>query len=107
MGQPILIVHRGGSLEAPENTLAAFRHAIELGMSYVELDVQMSRDGELVVIHDETLDRTTSGHGPVCQPHLAELRKLDAGSHFGPQYAGERYPRCAKCSICARARAWG
>jgi glycerophosphoryl diester phosphodiesterase len=92
MGQPILIAHRGGSLEAPENTLAAFRHAIELGMRYVELDVQMSSDGEMVVIHDETLDRTTNGNGPVSSLTLQELRKLDAGSHFGPQYAGEPIP---------------
>jgi glycerophosphoryl diester phosphodiesterase len=92
MELPILIAHRGGSLEAPENTLAAFRHAIELGMRYVELDVQMSRDDELVVIHDETVDRTTGGHGPVASLPLEELRKLDAGSHFGPEYAGERIP---------------
>ena len=59
--KPMLIAHRGGSLEAPENTLAAFRHAIEVGAKYVELDVQMSKDGVLVVIHDDTLDRTTNG----------------------------------------------
>src|SRR5438067_2355598 len=92
MEPPILIAHRGGSLEAPENTLAAFRHAIELGMRYVELDVQMSRDGELVVIHDETVDRTTGGHGPVARLTFEELHRLDAGSHFGPEYAGERIP---------------
>jgi glycerophosphoryl diester phosphodiesterase len=92
MDLPIPIAHRGGSLEAPENTPAAFRHAIELGMRYVELDVQMSGDGQLVVIHDETLDRTTDGHGRVAHFTLEELRKLDAGSHFGPQYAGEPIP---------------
>lgn len=92
MDFPILIAHRGGSLEAPENTLAAFRHAIEIGMRYVELDVQMSRDGELMVIHDETLDRTTNGHGPVGDYTFEELRKLDAGSHFRPQFAGETIP---------------
>lgn len=92
MELPILIAHRGGSLEAPENTLASFRHAIAIGMRYVELDVQMSRDGELVVIHDETLDRTTNGHGPVGDYTLDELRKFDAGSHFGSQFAGEHIP---------------
>jgi glycerophosphoryl diester phosphodiesterase len=92
MKLPILIAHRGGSLEAPENTMASFRHAIELGMRYVELDVQMSSDGELVVIHDETLDRTTNGHGAVAAYTLDELRKLDAGSHFDPNYAGEKIP---------------
>lgn len=92
MELPLLIAHRGGSLEAPENTLAAFRHAIDLGMKFVELDVQMSRDGELMVIHDETVDRTTDGHGAVGSHTFEELRKLDAGTHFGPQFAGERIP---------------
>jgi glycerophosphoryl diester phosphodiesterase len=92
MELPLLIAHRGGSLEAPENTLAAFRHAIDLGMKFVELDVQMSSDGELMVIHDETVDRTTDGHGPVGRHTFEELRKLDAGVHFGPQFGGERIP---------------
>jgi glycerophosphoryl diester phosphodiesterase len=92
MDTPILIAHRGGSAEAPENTLAAFRHAIDLGIRYVELDVQMSRGGELVVIHDETLDRTTDGTGAIGDYTFEELRRLDAGSWFGPQYAGERIP---------------
>jgi glycerophosphoryl diester phosphodiesterase len=92
MELPILIAHRGGSLEAPENTMAAFRHAIELGMRFVELDVQMTRDGELVVIHDETLDRTTDGSGPVRDYTLEEIRRFDAGSSFDIQYAGERVP---------------
>ncbi len=89
---PILIAHRGGSLEAPENTLAAFRHAIELGMGFVELDVQMSSDGELVVIHDETLDRTTDGTGAVGDYTFEELRQRDAGSWFGAEYKGQRIP---------------
>jgi glycerophosphoryl diester phosphodiesterase len=92
MELPILIAHRGGSLEAPENTMTSFRHAIELGMRYVELDVQMTRDGELIVIHDETVDRTTNGQGPVGNYTFAELRKLDAGSHFDPKFAGEQIP---------------
>jgi glycerophosphoryl diester phosphodiesterase len=92
MNTPILIAHRGGSLEAPENTLAAFRHAIGLGMRFVELDVQMSSDGELMVIHDETLDRTTDGAGAVGDYTFEELRQLDAGSWFAPEYAGERIP---------------
>ncbi|MEO8287608.1 MAG: glycerophosphodiester phosphodiesterase family protein [Chloroflexota bacterium] len=92
MQLPILIAHRGGSLEAPENTMAAFQHAIDLGMRYVELDVQMSSDGELMVIHDETLDRTTNGSGAVGDYTYDELRKLSAGAHFGPEYAEERIP---------------
>jgi glycerophosphoryl diester phosphodiesterase len=89
---PILIAHRGGSLEAPENTLAAFRHAIHVGAKYVELDVQLSSDGVPVVIHDDTLDRTTNGVGPVGAHTFGELRRLDAGSHFGPAFAGEPIP---------------
>jgi glycerophosphoryl diester phosphodiesterase len=92
LDRPILIAHRGGSLEAPENTLAAFRHAIELGMRFVELDVQMSRGGELVVIHDETLERTTNGSGNVRDYTLEELRQFDAGVKFGQEFAGERIP---------------
>jgi glycerophosphoryl diester phosphodiesterase len=88
----LLIAHRGGSLEAPENTMAAFRHAIGLGVRYVELDVQMTRDGELVVIHDETLDRTTDGTGPVQGYTLDEIRRFDAGAKFSPEYSGERIP---------------
>lgn len=72
--------------------MAAFRHAIGLGMRFVELDVQMSSDGELVVIHDETLERTTDGTGAVCDYTFEELRRLDAGAWFAPEYAGERIP---------------
>ena len=79
-------------MEAPENTMAAFRHAIGLGIRFVELDVQVSNDGELVVIHDETLERTTDGTGTVGVYTFEELRRLDAGSWFAPEYAGERIP---------------
>jgi glycerophosphoryl diester phosphodiesterase len=89
---PILIGHRGGSLEAPENTMASFRHALDLGIRYVELDVQMTSDGVPVVLHDPTLDRTTNGTGPVRDVTFAELSTLDAGSHFSPEFAGERVP---------------
>lgn len=89
---PLLIAHRGGSLEVPENTMAAFQHAVSVGMRMVELDVQMARDGELVVIHDETVDRTTNGTGPVGSFTLEELQKLDGGSKFHPRYAGEKIP---------------
>lgn len=89
---PFIIAHRGGSHEVPENTLVAFRHAIDAGMKLVELDVQMTLDGELVVIHDETVDRTTNGSGMVGGFTLEEIRRLDAGSHFDPRYAGERIP---------------
>jgi glycerophosphoryl diester phosphodiesterase len=72
--------------------LAAFRRAVELGATFIETDLQLSRDARFVAIHDATLDRTTSGRGPVSALTLAELRELDAGSWFGPQFAGERIP---------------
>ena len=84
------IAHRGASEYAPENTFAAFDLALELGVDHVELDVHFSRDGHIVVVHDDTLDRTTDGAGPVAEKTLAELRELDAGSWFGTDFAGER-----------------
>ena len=86
----LCIAHRGASSYAPENTFAAFDKALELGVNHVELDVHFSRDGHIVVIHDDTVDRTTDGSGPVADMTLAELRGLDAGSWFGPEYSGER-----------------
>ena len=78
--QPQLIAHRGDSKHAPENTLTAFRRAIEAGADWLEFDVQMTKDGALVVIHDETVDRTTNGSGAVRDMTLAEIHALDAGS---------------------------
>src|SRR5882724_11727949 len=83
------IAHRGASGHCPENTRAAFLRAIELGADLVELDCQVTRDGAVVVIHDETLDRTTSGHGRVRDHTLREIKALDAGRWFGPQFEGE------------------
>ena len=93
---PLVIAHRGASGTSPENTLAAFRRAEALGSDMIELDVQLSRDGEVVVIHDWTLDRTTTGSGPVGQHSLAELKALDAGSWFAPSFRGERVPTLAE-----------
>ncbi|NMC71778.1 MAG: hypothetical protein GYA57_17165 [Myxococcales bacterium] len=87
-----VIAHRGASAYAPENTLAAFRQARDLGADWFELDCTLSADGHVVVIHDDTLDRTTSGHGPVEALPLAELQRLDAGGWFGPEFAGEPIP---------------
>lgn len=78
---------RGAKRIAPENTLPAFAAALEMGVDGIELDVHLSRDGRLVVIHDETLDATTNGHGPVSALTAAELAALDAGSHFDPAFA--------------------
>lgn len=86
----LCVAHRGASSYAPENTFAAFDKALELGVSHVELDVHFSRDGHIVVIHDDALDRTTDGSGPVVDRTLAELRGLDVGAWFGPEYSGER-----------------
>lgn len=87
-----VIAHRGFSGNAPENTLAAIREAIVVGADMVEIDVTLSSDGKIVVIHDETLDRTTNGTGLVSEQAFADLEKLDAGSWFGPRFAGEPIP---------------
>lgn len=84
--------HRGASFDAPENTMAAFRRAVELGADGIELDVQRSADGRLVVVHDETVDRTTDGHGRIVEMEWADLARLDA-SGGDPDFAGERLPR--------------
>lgn len=82
-GAPLLIAHRGGSHLAPENTLAAFRNGVERwAADMIELDVQASADGHCVVMHDELVDRTTNGSGPVAAMTLAQLRQLDAGYRF-------------------------
>jgi glycerophosphoryl diester phosphodiesterase len=79
------IAHRGASGTAPENTLTAFRAAIAAGAAMCELDVQPTRDHALVVIHDDTVDRTTDGQGAVKEMTLAELKRLDAGARFAPR----------------------
>ena len=88
---PLNFAHRGASARAPENTLEAFRLAVEAGAGGLELDVHMSRDGELVVIHDATVDRTTDGAGAVAGMTLGELRGLDAGYRFSPD-GGRTHP---------------
>lgn len=90
--RPWAIAHRGASLEAPENTVAAFRRAVELGADLIELDVHQTADGHVVVIHDETVDRTTNGSGFVQRMTLRELRRLDAGSWMGSDFAGVQVP---------------
>jgi Glycerophosphoryl diester phosphodiesterase len=84
--------HRGASAIAPENTLAAFRAAAEMGAQWVELDVALSADGILLVIHDATVDRTSSGTGSLGDLTAAEATSLDAGSWFNPDFAGENIP---------------
>lgn len=87
-----VIGHRGAAGRAPENTLAGFRRTRELGATWVEFDVMLSRDEVPVLIHDETLERTTNGRGRVNQLTAAELQSLDAGCRFGPEFAGEPIP---------------
>lgn len=91
-----IVCHRGANRFAPENTMAAARMIFDQGCAYLELDVRESADGELVVIHDPTLERTTNGTGKVADHTLAELRNLDAGAWFSPQFAGQRIPTLAE-----------
>jgi glycerophosphoryl diester phosphodiesterase len=89
---PRLIGHRGAKESAPENTLASIREAARQGARWVEVDVMLTADRRPVLIHDDTLERTTNGNGPVPGLTLDQLRQLDAGSWFDPRFAGERVP---------------
>ncbi|MGQ9832808.1 MAG: glycerophosphodiester phosphodiesterase [Candidatus Villigracilaceae bacterium] len=90
--RPIVFAHRGASAQAPENTLAAFELAARQGAPAIELDAKLSADGQVIVMHDARVDRTTDGKGRVCDLSLTALRELDAGSWFSEQYRGERIP---------------
>lgn len=102
MRYPRIIAHRCGGALAPENTLAGLRVAARLGCRGVEFDAMLSRDGVPVVIHDETLERTTLGHGAVALLAAADLRPLDAGSRFHPAFAGECLPTLAEILTTCR-----
>src|SRR5262245_41274969 len=91
-GPPWILGHRGAPRETPENTQASLRRALELGLDGVEYDVQPSLAGEPVLLHDETLDRTTDLTGPVASRPLSELVHADAGSWFARRFAGEPLP---------------
>ena len=91
-GRTRVIAHRGFSAEAPENTLVAIRRAIESRADMVEVDVTLSRDGRVILLHDETLDRTTTGTGRALDTSFRALRELDAGSWFASEFAGEKIP---------------
>lgn len=91
-GVPLTTAHRGDPVAAPENTLPSIVAAINGGADIVEFDLQLSRDGHAVLMHDDTLDRTTDGEGPVGALTLRELRALDAGSWFGDAWRGTRIP---------------
>jgi glycerophosphoryl diester phosphodiesterase len=92
MRKPWIIAHRGASGHAPENTLAAFERAVQLGAGFIETDLHLTRDAQFVAIHDATLERTTNGRGAVRDFTLQELRRLDAGKWFDRDYMGQRIP---------------
>ena len=90
--QVVIAAHRGMAAGYPENTVAAFRHSASAGFPVIEVDLRATADGHIVIMHDETVDRTTDGTGEVRRMTLAEIRSLDAGSHAGPRFAGEPVP---------------
>jgi glycerophosphoryl diester phosphodiesterase len=92
MKQPAIFAHRGARRVAPENTLPAFEHALAMGVAGIEFDVHLTADDRLVVIHDFSVEKTTNGRGAVAHMTAADLRQLDAGSHFAAGFAGERIP---------------
>ncbi len=96
----IRIAHRGASGTAPENTLVAFKKAIDIGVDAVELDLHGTADGEVVVIHDTTLDRTTNHQGPVNQTTLETIQRADAGGWFAPEFVGEPVPTLMEALEC-------
>lgn len=104
---PRIIAHRGGGVHAPENTLVAIRVAASLGYGGVEIDVRLARYGVPVLMHDDTLERTTDGAGPVDALDAAQLRALDAGSWFGNEFGGEHVPTFEAASVlCAGLGLW-
>lgn len=97
-----LIAHRGAAKYAPENTLIACRKAKELGALWVEFDVMLTADGHAIIMHDETVDRTTTGQGKVKHLTLEQIKQLDAGCWFAPEFAGERVPTLDEwLALCA------
>lgn len=101
-----IVGHRGALASAPENTLPAFEEGLAQGANVIELDIHRSQDGELVVIHDFRVDRTTDGHGYVKDLTLAELKRLDAGSRFSPAFKDTRIPLLREVLEWARGRVW-
>lgn len=88
----VLVAHRGASGQAPENTIAAISRAVESGVAMIELDIQLTKDNDLVVFHDAILGRTTNGHGHINNTPTQVIRSLDAGSWFSPEFQGEQIP---------------
>ncbi len=103
---PMVVAHRGCSGKSPENTLAAFKMACDLGADMIECDVRLTKDGQVVAFHDRTLDRTTNGKGRIESRSLEELKRLDAGSWFHARFAGERIPTLSEVLELLKDRAF-
>ncbi len=88
----MLAAHRGASEAAPENTLAAIQKALNSPADFIEIDIHQTLDSQLVLMHDATLDRTTNGEGPISAMSLAQIKQLDAGSWFKPEFKNEKVP---------------
>ena len=102
LDRPMTLAHRGHCTTIPEQTMAAFEAAIAAGADAIEADVHLTRDGQLVMLHDDLVDRTTDGHGPVRDMTLDEVARLDAGSWFGPGFRGARIPTLEQLLDMAR-----
>lgn len=102
----IICAHRGASGIAPENTVAAVKLALESGAPMIEIDVQYTRDHQMVVFHDDTIERTTNGEGAINQKSYEEIQGLDAGAWFSPSFAGERIPKLVDVLELIRGRAY-
>lgn len=101
----LAIAHRGVPKRFPENTMVSFAEALRLGADMIELDVQRTQDGHLVIIHDDVMDRTSNGNGPVRAQTLAQLKSLDFGGWYDPRFAGERIPTLAELVDLVRGKA--
>ena len=99
-----LVGHRGAMGYAPENTMSAFKTGLKMGADFVECDVHLSKDNKCVVMHDESLERTTSGHGLIRDTLSSKIRKLDAGAWLSKSFRGERVPMLADLLNWARSR---
>ena len=104
---PAVIGHRGAAGYVPENTVASVLRAADLGVRWVELDAKLSADGEVIIFHDDKLNRTTNGRGSVAKHALVDLRRLDAGGWFKPRFAGERVPTLSEMLDVLAARGLG
>jgi glycerophosphoryl diester phosphodiesterase len=104
--RPYVEAHRGAPKHCPENTLPAFQKAVEINADLIEIDVQLTKDKELIVFHDESIDRKTNGTGLIQEYTLTELKALDAGSWFSPEFAGEKLLSLEETLYWAKDKIW-